>query len=224
MRVLSLTVAIVTIACFASAEVRTGDRANTDHLSPVNRGDESINKYRALLAAKLGVTPFDCGRVVDTSSFGPETFVSVYSQMRNGRRVYYVTSVQAEANLWQRTKSMHEVGKARGVGVRRIDAEIPQSIAQTIRQIWLRMLHDLRPAPPLGLEFVMNGYLDFSIQQSAAHSLDGELGLPAPGPKTQALVKISDGLWEYCQATPAKRPAIANKIDLEVKHLLAQLK
>jgi hypothetical protein len=212
------------MAGLASAEMQRADRANADHLSPVDRGDEKMNEFRDLLNVKLGVTPFDCGRVTDSSSLGPEGVLSVWSETKAGRRTYRVTSVEAADNLWQRTKSMRDADKARSVTTHRIDVQISEPIAEKIKQVWTGMLRDARPASPSEVRYVMDGYLDFSIQQSAhSSSLYGHLALPAPGPKTESLVKISDALWEYCKAAPENRSAIASKIDREVTRLLAQL-
>ena len=210
---------------FATADTAFHQRGQAnDHLAPPNRADEKVNSYQRLLLAKLGVTPFDCGRVVDASSFGPEILVSVHSRMQDGRRAYYVTSSSPEGNLWQRTYSLRRPGNAESTRIRRIDAEIPESVALEIKEVWLRMLRRARPSPPLGLEFEIQGYLEFSIQQSNSHSVHGQLQLPASGPKTQTLAEISDDLWKYCQAAPTNRHAIADKIDKNAKRLLESLR
>jgi len=217
-----LTVAGAGVLAFAG--VSSGSNPRGDHLSPLERLDERTTKYQEFLTTKLGITPFNCGRVVDQPSFGSESVVSVYSQTQNGRLVSYVSCVQAAENLWQRSKSMHDVANAQAVGIKRVDAEIPSAVAEHIKQVWMRMLRDRRPWKRPRLEFELGGYLRFSIQQLHGPALEAELWLPPPGPKTQALVKISDALWEYCKATPAARPAIASKIDREATALLALLK
>src|SRR5436309_1730472 len=85
--------AIITIGGLTSAEVRNAP-ASADHLSPLDFSDKKINSYRRFLSQKLGLTSFDCGRVVDDASLGPEGIVSVYSRAQNGRRVFYVTSAE----------------------------------------------------------------------------------------------------------------------------------
>ena len=218
------TLAIVVLGVLAFAGVCSGERRSSDYLSPLERVDEKITRYHVFLTEKLGVTPFDCGRVVDEPSFGPESIISIYSQTHNGRRAFYESSVQAEANLWQRSKSMGDMGQTRAVGIRRVDAEIPQGVAEHIRQVWLRMLRDRHPWERSRLEFALSGYLRFSIQQPDGSPLEAELWLPAREPKRQALVQISEALWNYCRAAPASRPAIAKKIDREANRLLAWLK
>jgi hypothetical protein len=225
MRVWLSTLAITMVAGLALAEKQGADRANADHLSPVDRADEKMEKFRALLNLKLGVTGFDCGRVIDSSSLGPEGVLSVWSETKTGRRTYHVTSVEAIDNLWQLTKSMRQPDNARAVATHRMDVEISEAIAEKIKQAWTKMLETERPASSSEVRYVMDGYLDFSIQRPGDSSaLYGQIRLPAPGPKTEALAKISDALWEYCKAAPADRPAIANKIDREATRLLALLK
>ena len=224
MKILVITVTLLGITHFTLADIGNHGGWSNDHLAPPDRTDEKTNSYQRLLVEKLGVTPFDCGRVVDSSSFGSEVLVSVYSRTQDRHRTYYVTSVSPEENLWQRTRSMRNTRNADSVDIHRIDAEIPEAVAVEIREVLLKMLHGARPSPPLGLEFTIQGYLDFSIQQSDTHPLYGQLRLPGPGLKTQTLAKISKSLWEYCQATPANRPSVAKKIDNQAKRLLAALK
>ena len=178
----------MTTAGLSSAEVRNADRARADHLSPLDFTDRKTNSYRSFLNRKLGLTPFDCGRVVDDSSLGPEGIVSVYSQVQNGRRVFYVSSVEARANIWQRSNSMRDIAQGKAVGVRRVDAEIHRAVARHISDVWLRMLRDQRPFERSRVEFELAGYLQFSIQQTHGTRLEGELWLPPQGPKTRGLV------------------------------------
>ncbi len=224
MKLSSLALAILGMVVLAFVRVCSGEQTSTDYLSPLDRVDEKITRYQDFLTAKLGITPFDCGRVVDEPSFEPESIISVYSQMQNGRHAFYVTSVKAAANLWQRSKSMRAIAQAQAVDIKRVDAEIPQTVAEHIRQVWLRMVRERHPWERPRLEFELGGYLRFSIQQLDGPPLEAELWLPPRGPKTRALVKISDALWEYCKAAPANRPAIANEIDREATRLLEQLR
>ena len=212
------------IAGLTSAEARNAHGASADHLSPVDLSDKKTNSYRSLLTQKLGLTPFDCGRVVDDSSLGPEGIVSVYSQVQNRRRVFYVSSVEATANIWQRSNSMRDIAQAKAVGIRRVNAEIPRVVAQHVSEVWLRMLRDQRPFERSRVEFELAGYLQFSIQQTHGARLEGELWLPPQGPKTRALVKISESLWKYCKSSRENRAPIARTIDSEARQLLAQLK
>jgi hypothetical protein len=221
----SIPFAVLSLVGLVISGVCSADDPNDDHLSPVDRRDKALNRYRSLLIKKLGVTPFDCGRIIDSASLGPEAVLSVWCEGNGGRQACRITSIEALENLWQRTNSMRDPASVEGVAIRRIDTNIPESTAKRIREIFLRMLQNVRPAAPLGAELVMSGYLDFAIQRSSdSPPLEGEILLPPRGPKTQALVNISDALWEYSKAAPANRPAVARKIDREATALLDQLK
>lgn len=219
-----LALAIMTTAGLISAEVPNADRANADYLSPLDFSDKKTNSYRRFLSQKLGLTPFDCGRVVDDASFGPEGIVSVYSRTQNGRRTFYVSSVEATMNIWQRSNSMRDIAQARAVGIRRVDAKIPPAVAEHVREVWLRMLSDQRPLERSRIEFELAEHLRFCIQQPHRSALEAELWLPCLGPNTRALEKISESLWKYCKSAPANRAAIARQIENEATRLLARLK
>lgn len=220
----SLALGIITISVLTSADVRAARRGNFDHLSPLDFGDKKMNSYRSFLSQKLGLTPFDCGRVVDDASLGPEGMVSVYSRVQNDGRNFCVSSTEATVNIWQHSNSMRDIAQAQAVRIRRVDVEISAVVAEHIRQVWLRMLRRERPLKRSRIEFELAGYLRFSIQRPHGAQLEGELWLPPQGPKTQALVEISENLWKYCKASPAGRLAIATTIDREARQLLAQLK
>ena len=221
---LSLAFAIIMISILTSTDVQAAPDAKFDHLSPLDLVDKKMNSYRSFLSQKLGLTPFDCGRVVEDASLGPEGLVSVYSRVRNDRRGFYVSSTKATVNIWQHSKSMRDIAQAQAVQIRRVDVEIPAIVAEHIRQVWLRMLRRERPLDRSRIELELAGYLRFSIQRPHVAQLAGEIWLPPQGPKTQTLVKISENLWKYCEASPASRAAIATTIDREARQLLAQLK
>lgn len=140
MKVPSASLVIMAMGVLGFVLARGAEPARGDHLAPLAQVDERITKYQALLRAKLGITPFDCGRVLNEPSFEPESVVSVYSPVQGGQQRYHVTLVTAKANIWQETESMHHVDKAAAVNIERIDAEIPQGVAEHIRQVWLQML------------------------------------------------------------------------------------
>ena len=50
--------------------------ATNDHLVPRSK---SFTEYRQLVRSRLGVTPFDCGRIVLIPDLGPEAAVAVYT-------------------------------------------------------------------------------------------------------------------------------------------------
>jgi hypothetical protein len=225
-KILGLTIAAVTVPHFCEAKFPYDDA-----LAPRDRSDKKIENYHRLLNAKLSVTPFDCGRVLDTPSFERENMVSVYSRLRKGQRTYYVSLVEPEAQLWKYSDLKKQTHDARNVPVRRIEAEIPASLGKRLKQAWLEMLQRLRPLrrepganPNSEAEFEFTGTLHFSIQRANRPPLEGELWTPPPGKKTQMFKEISDDLYKYCEAIPAKRPAIANRIDRHARQLLDEIK
>lgn len=225
MKLLPLAFAFALVVRVAASDPLDRASLGEDNLVPVDWKIKTEDRYRRLLELKLGITPFDCGRAIMQPSFGGETSVSVYSLLtKNGQRTYCVTYCEAEANFWQRTNGLQHIDAARNVRVRRIDAEIPQQAAGIVKEVWLRMLQDSRPIDPTSRKFVVSGLdVEFSLQRSDDRPVYGDLGLPAQGNKTKALKRLADALVEYCQAAPAKRTAIANKIEREAKQLRTRL-
>jgi hypothetical protein len=221
------------IACSAAAAIAEPLSNDQDHLQPIGWEDKRNDQYRHLLESKLGVTPFDCGRAIVELPFEGELSVSVYSSSQENRQPrYFVTYVKAEHNLWQRTGMLKHPDAARSVKAMRHDAEIPDTTAKFVKDVWVRMLKDVRRDPRsskpymVGGEYVIGGLgREFSIQQSHHSRLNGWLfRSPAPGTKTEALVKLTDMLIDYSEAFPADRPAIGDKIHREAKSLLTRLK
>lgn len=232
MKSVGLTLTLAWIACSAAAAPPSRVQNDWDHLEPIDWKDKTDDQYRNVLESKLGVTPFDCGRVIVELPFEGELSVSVYSNsQRNRQPRYFVTYVKAEHNLWQRTGMLKHADAARSVKAMRQDAEMPKTTAKLVKDVWVRMLKDVRRYPSssqpymMGGEYVIGGLgREFSIQQSHHSRLYGRLfRSPAPGTKTEALVKLTDTLVDYCEAAPADRPAIRDKIDREAKRLLTRL-
>ena len=98
-------------------------------------------RYRLIWLNKLGLTPFDCGRMMVEPAFAPEHSVSVYSRPSNGRsRKYFVTYATVDRNLWQPTDIGRHPRRAEATKVSRVDCEIPASAADLVRQAWIQML------------------------------------------------------------------------------------
>jgi len=113
----------------------------------------------------------------------------------------------------------------------RHDAEIPETTAK-VKDVWIRMLKDVRRSQPsshpymMGGEYVIGGLdREFSIQQSYDSLRYGRLfRSPVPGTKTDAFLKLTEMLIDYCEAAPADRPAIGDNIDRQAKSLITRLK
>ena len=66
--------------------------------------------------------------------------------------------------------------------------------------------------------------MDFSIQRNNSAPLRGEFHFkPQRGTRTYTLMELSDALYDYCQASGAKRAAIGARIERNAKRLLAKL-
>lgn len=205
-------------------------RADVDHLVPIN--PTWSPEFRAILAKKLGPTAFDCGRVIVEPPFQrPEESVSVYSrEMATGQRAYFVTYMVAEKNIREITDGADFPERGNDIKIRRIDAEIPKKTAEVIREVWLRMLEAVSGHfPPEGEEReVIPGdatLIEFSLQRSPGAPICGQLNvfLDNQRSKVKGLMSLTDHLITYCQAQADERPSIANRIELDAKHLLAQL-
>jgi hypothetical protein len=213
MKTLMLLTALVTAGMSRGADI--------DHLVPV---DTHFQKYRLLLASKIGTSPFNCGRVIITPAFEGESSLSVQCErFSGGQPKCYATYVSANDNLWQRTNGVQKQEKARLIGTKRIDAEMSETTAELIKQVWLRMLgqvqvHDNKKDKWRAVPIDGTGF-EFSISHPR---LSGELDLFAPdrGSKLTELMSISQELVDYCNAKPGKRRALADRIEREARHLL----
>jgi hypothetical protein len=232
MKILSLTLPLLMIAQAGAGQTLKDIRHDQDYLQPTDRSDEKLNKYRNLLEAKLGITPFDCGRVIIHGGLGGrDSSVSVSSRRSgNGGLTYWVTLVEAD-NLWEQTNGTKHLEKARRVKVKRVDATIPTQIAQTLKEVWSRMLHNVRARKAklakseTAIEIELIGLaMGFSLPRNKGEPLRGEFPFkPQPGTRTYALMELSDALYDYCQADDDKREAIGSRIQRDAKRLLARL-
>jgi hypothetical protein len=204
-------------------------RTQPDHLLPVDLNE--FQKYRAIAAEKMCPTPFDCGRMIVTPAFiKPEQSVSVYSRRTDdGKRSrYYVAYLEAKENIWDASDGGRLRGRAKNIKVRRVDAEIAETTAQLVKQVWIGMLSGPQSPRkwPLSPEFLYQDatHAEFSIRL-ANKKLYGEtpLILSDLGKKTRKLVELADTLADYCKLEASNRPRIAVKIERQATHLLAQL-
>jgi hypothetical protein len=201
-----------------------------DHLLPADL--EILGKeYVATVERKLCVTPSDYGRVLILPAFTGEEALSVYSlRSSGGQESHYVTWTVASENLNDRTRSGHDPDESKHVGIRRLDAEIPERTARLVRQVWAAALKQVRPLSKderaLELSFTDAAVAEFSLAKPDKHTATGRTVM-APGRlenKMNELVTIASLLRDYCQSESADRPSIASKIDREATALLAQLK
>jgi hypothetical protein len=197
-----------------------------DHLLPVNLRENE--KYRAVLTQKLAVTSFDCGRLVIRPAFAPEESLSIYGLNNDAGHKYFATYLAADTSLWQTTDEGRYPEKAAGVGVERIDAEIPDRTAEVLKKVWMLMLSGRQApkrwdhAPEMLFGDATVG--EFSIPGSPNKTLYGETPLvPELGSKTKQLVELSDLLVKYCKAKPSQRGGILEQVERQAARLLQTL-
>lgn len=218
----------MTVLIAAVVRVQSAVPPDADYLSPVDLRE--YRNYRKILASKLEITQFNCGRSVFLPPFDSESSTSVYWTLKNGQRTYYVTWLSVRESLWQRIDGGHYPARAKSIETDRRDAEIPRETAELVRDACLRMLqgpHGVRPIPPLpGVLSMDSTYLEISIDMPNRSPLYGRLDFSRsfPGKKTKRLANMWNALYEYCKASTEKRPKIASQIERQAEQLLRQLK
>jgi len=177
---------------------------------PRAKADITTPAYRLFVRKKLGLTPFNCGRITVIPDLGPESSISVYS--RNGR--YFVTEVVAEGQGFWQNWDHHSRLK-----VSRIDAEIPPTTARLFKHMILRLLSDIRPSSPSDLRTIAEEIRLFELDlQTAKGVLSGDVPREPPGPKTKAAESICQLLDYYC-GRPLQRRRLAVEIEENVRRL-----
>ena len=211
--------ALIAIACACEVVASTA-RAGLDPIIKVDVHKDA--EYRRILAAKLGPTPFDCGRVIVHVFPAPEYSVSVYTVP--GSREHKVTFIAAKKSLWMHRSSFES---AMSVKARRIDANIPAKLAGKLRNVYERVLSNVRQGePPERLwEAIPKDNFDFewSLEQAERRVLRGrwnnyKSSVPV---RTEDFMSASAFLLkDYCEAKPARRPIIAKRIEALLAALL----
>lgn len=189
--------------------------------------------YRATLLSKIGITPFDYGRIIVRPSFEPEFAISVYSQRdTHGRPAHHITYISLAENLYQKTDGGHHVEKARRLRTRRIDADLSETTANVLREVWFQMLRRASghvPPPRSEWEVIPGDTTDieWSLEQANGTALYGQLNqyVAKIGKRTQTFIHLTDDLLvEYCEAKPSSRASLDAKLHAEARRLLALLR
>ena len=174
--------------------------ASNDHLVPRSK---SSPEYHQLVRTRLGITSFDCGRIIVTPDLGPEGAVSVYS--KNGR--YYVTETAASGHgFWQARETRERIK------VVRVDAEISAPTAKAIRQSFATLLRDVRPDASARTVLAADVHLSEVSLQTANGVLSADVPREAAGPRTKAVELCFQALVNYCEAPPLKRKSLEQVI------------
>jgi hypothetical protein len=208
-----LTVAVLALFCQGAQFIASCDASTADHLVPLEKRYGLLLKYERLSREKLLVTPGELARFISLpGSASVETSVSIY-QMRGKRGSlpgdYWVTVTQSSKSLWE---TMQTVSKPKAVRVERLDAPLPQVVAQTVHDTWVRMLTRVRPALRSEEEALVDSTQEiFAISKSDGSIIEGQTS-SRPGRKTKALIEMAFSLMEYCDKPPALRNRIVKDI------------
>lgn len=201
-----------------------------DHLADrLLRANLTLTSRYRPVAEKLGVTPFNCGRVIYLHPFSGEESVSVYSRTSQDATVrYQITYLKADQNLYHLTDEGRTPSAVNRARVTRIDAGVPESTAKLIRRVWMRTLRQARgtyPPPRDQWEAVPadSTQLEFSLQTETTTTQFGLLNtfLATQRPKVEKLLRISKSLISYSQGSAQERQGIAREIDNQANELLA---
>lgn len=201
-------------------------RDEHDHLALLNR--KLFARYRQILTSHLAGTPFDRGRVIVCPAFEPEYSISIYnSGGSTARATYRVTYLSAKESIWGLTNGGNDLSQTKKIKVRRMDADIPESTAALLKQVWARMLgHAHGQAPPTGewgrIPFDSTS-VEWYLQMPNGGASSAELNNYFPiGRNTQSFVKLTtETLLRYCKADAKERDAIARTIETSARKLLA---
>ena len=196
--------------------------STVDHLVPLQENHGLLLKYDRLSREKLLVTPGEMARFMSLpGSASVETSVSVYQAGgRTGSFAgdYWVTVTQATKSVWEAMQSDSDPGSLR---VERLDAPLPEAVAQIVHKAWLSMLMQMQIKPVSTSEEVM---VDSTQEIFSAAKVDGSIvegqASAHPGPRSKALLGLAFYLIEYCEKPAALRQKVANNIENHAAKLI----
>lgn len=204
-----------------------------DHLLPLdpNQGMPIVG-YHKTVEKRLFLTPADCARMLVLPSAGGEESVSIYSRSKSpiGEKEYFITLVKSERNIWYQRMyqnmpgTQNDPGASRApIKLRRIDAKFPVNCALAVRQAWIAMLTRVGPLPPQdGTERVVLDGADFEFSSvDRGRAVAGYVPPGMRGKHTSTLRHLGQLLIDYCEASDAQRPHIAEAITNSAHQLAA---
>lgn len=208
---------IVALLCQSTPSVTSVSMV--DHLVPLETSYGLLLDYERVSRKALLVTPGEVARFISLpGSASVETSVSVYQVHDKKDSLpgdYWVTVTQSSKSLWQATQSG---SKPETVKVERLDAPLPQVVAQTVHETWVRMLMEIKPAPKAEAVMVDSTQEMFSVSKSDGSIIEGQAS-SRPGPRTKTLIEIAFSLIEYCDKPPALRNKVASDIQSQAMKL-----
>ena len=202
-----------------------GDTAPDNLVSLRQQYGDSYLYYK-LWRQKLLVTPGNVARYVHLpADSGVEDTVSMYvdearrSVMPGG---YWLTGTQPVTRLADFVGHNPKSVIAQQVRVRRWDAPVRESTAQTVHEVWLVMLSHVKPDDCADCIWTDTTTEIFSASNASGVQSIGQLS-KHPDRNTIAFVDLAGLLIDYTRVPASKRDEVANKIDKEASSLLRRL-
>jgi len=182
-----------------------------DHLIPVGPHLHAWEReYRRRIEDHLFVTNPDIAQYLVMPSFGPESCVSVRSEIpkeleeardtfisipRNKRK-YFITVTQASESLWYSMAENNDEKKTKDVKITRIDREISLELAGAIQWAWGRMLHHTRQPSSALVDGFDGCTYEFSARVGGLRDVSGETWSPEGG-LTAEIVSLGDRIAAF---------------------------
>ena len=198
-----------------------------DHLIPVGPHLHAWQReYRRRIEDHLFVTNPDIAQYLVMPSFGPESCVSIRSEIPKelkdaydsiasiprDRRKYFITVTRAAENLWYSMAENSDDGKTKVVETTRVDREISLELAGAIQWAWGRMLHHTR-LPSSALVDGLDGCTyEFSARVGGLRDVSGETWSPQGG-LTAEIVSLGDSIAAFANDTDASEEPLINALN-----------
>ncbi len=203
-----------------------------NHLTPVGpRIHPRYREYWNRFEDHLFQTDADIAQYVVRPSFGPESCVSIWSEVPKDaeeefglfayvpkeRKKYYITVTRVSESLWYSIAKNNDDRKTRSVETSRVDREISLELAVAIQWAWGRLLHHTR-YPATALVDGKDGCTyEFSSWVSGIGNVRGETWSPQGG-LTAEIVSLGDEISVFASEKEAsEEPLLKLLEDFEAK-------
>lgn len=195
-----------------SAERRTGNSNDFDHLIPVNGIVDPA--YERLLGKKLFGNSKDMLRIIAmTPSASGESGMAIREGV-DGSENMLLTWAQAETNLWSAAVDTHrKIVRNPAIDITRLQVSLPTGVATAIIEKMKRALQ--RTGPPAKTERVILDGTLYEISVSPPQMRGPTRALLndiAHGPAITELRRLIQLLEAYCVAKPPQRPETLRKL------------
>lgn len=204
-----------------------------DHLTPISSHAPSWwRKYRRRIEDHLFQTEADIAQYLVMPSFGPQSCVSVrseipkdvevkfekYGLVPRDKKKYFIIVTRSSESLWYSMAENNDEHKTRLVGTSRVDREISIELAGAIQWAWGRMLHHTRyPSTDLRSGNKDGCTYEFSAWVEGLGAVSGETWSPRGG-LTAELVNLGNAIAAFATEKEATEEPLLKKLrDFESK-------